>query len=375
MVSDGGYAGFGGGGGAGASHVNVKVVGGQYGLLFDQSEPCPVAAGVTLWNQTTAAVLYAGQQTMVIVGADIVLGRGATGAAVQPAAAAHPITLVDAVVTCGQGQAAFGNAASLFLQNVYVAPMCDLSNIGGPAAAVAAPHWQHVVELARGVDVEKSGFTMAMDLTYTNGVRTKGGTVHEVVPVVDSAAVPAGPSMVAKHTWDERSFPALETATDAVQECGAKGDGVTDDTQKLQDCLDRHAAVLLPKGRFRLSATLELRNGTQLLGLSQTLSYLMPLHTGFSGAVPGAGAPFQPLVRTAAGAPVTIAFVGMVSWWHVPVYTLDYRARGGLWRSNYETRVSECLWLNDYRNQTADPPCVAGFNITVPKTQVTGTGR
>ena len=46
--------------------------------------------------------------------------------------------------------------------------------------------------------------------------------------------------------------------------------------------MDSHTAVFLPKGRYRLSKTLELRNGTQLLGLSQTLSYLLPLHTGFS---------------------------------------------------------------------------------------------
>ena len=47
----------------------------------------------------------------------------------------------------------------------------------------------------------------------------------------------------------------------------------------------------------------------------------------------------------------------------------------GVWRSNYETRVSECLWLNDYHNQSTVPPCVQSFNLTVPKTQIKGTGK
>merc|ERR1712216_184403 len=47
------------------------------------------------------------------------------------------------------------------------------------------------------------------------------------------------------------------------------------------------------------------------------------------------------------------------------------RALGGLWRSNYETRVCECLWLNDY---AYGKDCKAGVNLTTPKTQIRGGG-
>lgn len=58
------------------------------------------------------------------------------------------------------------------------------------------------------------------------------------------------------------------------------------------------------------------------------------------------------------------------------MFTLDWRARGGLWRSNYETRVCECLWLANYAhadhgNRTACPPAIA---LATPKTQVRGGG-
>ena len=77
--------------------------------------------------------------------------------------------------------------------------------------------------------------------------------------------------------WNSGRFPSLETAADAVKLCGAKGDGKADDTLPLQHCLDTHDQVLLPKGLFRISATLTMRPGTALLGISQTHSVIAPL--------------------------------------------------------------------------------------------------
>ena len=49
-------AGFGGGGGAGASHVNVAAIGGQYGIIFNESEPGPVVVGGSFINQSKSAM-------------------------------------------------------------------------------------------------------------------------------------------------------------------------------------------------------------------------------------------------------------------------------------------------------------------------------
>lgn len=105
---------------------------------------------------------------------------------------------------------------------------------------------------------------------------------------------------------------------------------------------------------------------------------LMPLSSGLSsnGSVP------QPLVRTAEGSPATLAFVGISSWWHLQVYTLQWRSKGGLWRNNYETRVCECLWLTDYARSNVSNAsgagglsCPTAVTLAVPKTQVVGTGN
>ena len=72
----------------------------------------------------------------------------------------------------------------------------------------------------------------------------------------------------------------------------------------------------------RLGKTLDLNPDNRLVGLGQTLSVLMPLSSGFAGATSGSP---QPLVRTAPGSRAVLAFLGIVSWWHLEVYTLVRR--------------------------------------------------
>ena len=81
--------------------------------------------------------------------------------------------------------------------------------------------------------------------------------------------------------------------------------------------------------------------------------------------------------RLIEGVPVTVAFVGLTTFWQVDgVFTLDWRAKGGLWRNNYESRVCKCMWLTDYGSTNAAhgrhgtwPPanCTKGVLLTVPK--------
>ena len=112
----------------------------------------------------------------------------------------------------------------------------------------------------------------------------------------------AGPpsTVLSQHVlWDDATFPGFEqpTTVNAVEKCGVKGDGQTDDEPALAACLKQHRDVFLPKGYYRLGKTLELNAEQRLVGLSQTHSVLMPVTAGLANA----GSEPQPLVTTAEG--------------------------------------------------------------------------
>ena len=71
-----------------------------------------------------------------------------------------------------------------------------------------------------------------------------------------------------------------------------------------------------------------------------------------------------------------------MSWWHLDTPTLEWRG-GGLYRSNYDSRVCACVWFSNYgdlpkddlhRRHAATPPCSPATNLTSPKVVVTGHG-
>jgi hypothetical protein len=461
------FAGFGGGGGAGSSHVNVAAYGGQYGVYFDQSEPGPVVAGSTFVNQTVSGVRTGPdfQGPLVLVGVRVIQPTaGASGAAIDGAG-----FVIDSVIECGcatRTRTGTGTHASTS-NGPRVAGGGGTGSVAigwdahtGAGAYVARTYSRGCRTLAAGFAVDTSAcqlpigdagaasggccgdgseYTVANELA--SGSMWWDGTAlpnASIVNVTTAGSVPDG--MTSQHVgWDEATFPSFERrlpdgpVADAMLDCGAKGDGAADDTSALQACLDNHREVFLPKGLFRVSATLNLSAGGSLVGLSQVHSIIAPTSdfyhrqhpatatatataaataaatataTATAAAAPAAGTPTlpppprlpppaetsaatavvaMPLVRTAAGSRATLAYLGLVTWWHVPhVFTLDWRSRGGLWRSNYETRVPECQWLSDYGSgNTAHgqlgswPPagCKPAVKLTVPKTLVRGTGR
>ncbi len=430
-------AGFGGGGGAGTSHINVAVYGGVHGIYFCCSDGAPVIANAVLSGQSGSALVSMGGGPLIAVGVHITRGRNTTGPAILGAPGSNrrgeggQLSVLDTVVECGGSNLpAISASASLYVKEMWVC-RCGVV-VRHPGSRHSPVHvsvgkdapWHVVHELARGVDTPgaRPG-NLTMDVIYQNGLRHLGGTVTNV-SAASSAQPP--PEVLGQHAlWKEADFPSFESSdtVNAVVSCGVKGDNLTDDEPALSRCLTRHRDVFLPKGYYRLGRTLELNPENRLVGLSQTHTVLMPVSHGFTNRSkpatvgvrcttapqpcpnhagvtfcesddsphqcdrpmphkpcppcpspgPAPVSPAQPLVRTAKGETATIAFLGMNSWWHLPIYTLEWRSTGGLWRSNYETRVCECLWLANYRTPTT--PCTTAIRLGVPKTQILGTGN
>lgn len=372
--------------GAGGSHANIACYGAKYGLYIDNSQPVPVVVGATLVNQSISAVYYFSQETLSMVGVNIITSPTAAGPVITVTSPSTlGMTFVDVNITCtGANLTAISTKMSLHLRDVYVSG-CGVSvdqanapSIPGPGSACPgqAGAVTHISLYAKGNDPMPYYHS---DVVYINGSRQDGGLVS-TVDQCSSAGVPS--DLITRHLWDEASFPWVDApgTANAVTDCGAVGDGVTDDTAALQSCLSTHTSVFLPPGLFRISATLDLQPGGALVGMGNGASYILASSDGFPGA--NASNP-TPMVRTAANdaaaAPTILAFLGIVTWQHLPdVYTLNWRSQNpsSVWRVNFESRDCECLWLSAYQQLSPTiVPCKLPVNITMPKSVFRGVGR
>ena len=351
-------------------------------MWADDSQPVPVLVGARLINQSISAIAYSSQESLSLVGTSIVTAAGATGPAITfTAGSTRGASLVDVSIECyGARGVGIDTTQSLYMRDVYFRG-CDVavSQTGvEPLPGGTGGNWLHVTEWAAGV---QNSAWYNSNVTYTRGVRTPGGHVRSVETLPDGIAPPT--DMISRHVWDETRMASIDTpgVANARADCGARGDNVTDDTTALQTCLSTHLAVFLPPGLYRISAPLEMQVGGNLVGMGNAASFLLAATDGFPGATPASP---LPLLRTSdadregsSAAPTVIAFVGLVTWQHLAhVYTLDWRSRHplSLWRTNFESRNCECLWVSSY-STTPELPCKLPVNITIAKSVVRGLGR
>ena len=341
-----------------------------------------MGVGVRLSNQSVSAIVFKQQETLSLVGIEIFVPRFATGPAVVNLGP-RGMSIIDMKISC-EGttpRTAISTGASLYLRDFYVQGCSTVINqTSAPILRGAAvPDWLHVSTYAKGAGGNPGYVT---DVLYPDGQRAPGGLLSL------STILPAGTEpphdLLTKHVWVEESFSDMGApgVANAKSDCGAKGDGLHDDTVALQACLTSHTAVFLPPGLYRISATLDIPAGGSLVGMNNAVSVLLAASTGFSKAT-SASSP-QPMLRTADDSetshkPTTIAFIGVVTWQHLAyVSTLDWRTRHPLsiWRSNFESRNCECLWLSAYQQRSPTVvPCLLPVNITTPKSVFRGLGR
>jgi hypothetical protein len=89
---------------------------------------------------------------------------------------------------------------------------------------------------------------------------------------------------------DFPDFPAIDTWAN-LKTLGAKGDGVTDDTQAIQAAIDKYETIYVPQGWYRVSQTIKLKPNTKLIGLNPIATQFLiadntPAFGGFGGPVP-----------------------------------------------------------------------------------------
>lgn len=245
-------------------------------MYVEHAQPVPSGSGLTLIGQTITAVVFLSQETMSLVGVSIDVPSYASGPAIT---AKLGLSLVDVSITCrGGNQTAVSTVSTLYSRDLYVQG-CAVAIEQSGATGVRGPpsgQWLHVSLYAKGGPTNNPFYNT--DVVYVRGQRLSGGVVSETV----MTPTPPPDDLVSKHVWEESVFPDMGVAgvADARKDCGAQGDGHTDDTAALQACLSGHKAVFLPPGLYRISATLQLSSGSSLVGMNNAASVLVAASKG-----------------------------------------------------------------------------------------------
>ena len=307
--------------GSGGCTKSLTVVGGHIGLDLRTTQPTTPVVGLTLVGQTCTGVLYSGQQTLVLVAANITVASSASAAVVVPSGDAmcgsvqlpvNPgtrpgpqrsvgqVVIVDSVVSRlggnyggGSGRANAVNVqargcahvtsdTSVLLRNVWLAG-CDVAiNFSSPTAGrVAADSvrlpdhagWTHVDTVAVGIEPspttpsDQPGInrTLQYQSPIYNPMRMDTDRVVNLTSV--STEPPA--AMMAWHSSlaDEAASSFRNTASVLVTQYGAQGDGITDDTAAFE----RAIAAAVARGCAYVGCTVVVGVPAGTFLLSRTL--------------------------------------------------------------------------------------------------------
>ena len=212
--------------------------------------------------------------------------------------------------------------------------------------------------------------------SFSHGLRYSDiGAVPRIETSFDAAPVAASPPIVAS---DLPELPARDTWAN-VRDLGAKGDGVTDDTDVLQNAIKTHRALYLPCGFYVVRDTLTMRPDSVLIGLHPGATQLiLPDNTpGFQGA----GAP-KALLEAPSGGSNVVVGVGLYTSGANP------RAVAALWKAGSGSAMNDVRFLgghgtprpdgsreNPYnRDHSADPDPNRRWDSQYPSLWVTDGG-
>ena len=168
------------------------------------------------------------------------------------------------------------------------------------------------------------------------------------------------------------ALPAMGTWVN-VRTFGAKGDGETDDTQAFEQAIATGKPVYVPQGWYRLTRTLQMQPGTNLIGLHPfgTQFVLKESEPAFSGF----GTPV-PLVQSSKGGADVLNGIG------INTGAYNYRAVGVKWMAGEDSYLNDVKFVGGHgtlRKPTPGQPARrynrSAPRISSPENPVTETGK
>lgn len=159
----------------------------------------------------------------------------------------------------------------------------------------------------------------------------------------------------------EKELPALPAVKEwvSVAKYGAKGDGVTDDTEAFEKAIAENDAVYVPQGWYRLTRTLKMRPGTALIGLHPFATQFVlcesePAFSGFGGPVA--------LVESSEGGNDILNGIGIFTGGY------NYRAVGCKWMAGEKSYMNDVKFVGGHG--TMRRPSPAGSSAQAGRRQM-----
>lgn len=303
----GGYSGFFGLPGAGGGARNIEVVGGQYGITTKPVGSGSVVVGATLTGQTVAAIDYVALMPLVMVGFNITTAAPpAITTQIQWSSSGGVLTLVDGSIqlTGSPADVAIDNTLgkNLYLKNVYfVGADNGLLHSGSEPIVPANGAVTHVQEYSYNDqrylqanpgdpfnDPDDAGdldplFEVGDDDFPT--YRLVDGVISQApeVMTVTAGTIPA--DLISRHLAPIHEYEGQGSSSVINVKAApwnAAGDGSTDDRAAIQAAIDAAQPgqiVFLPRGRYMISNTLQLRSDTVLVGAGRQVALIDILDT------------------------------------------------------------------------------------------------
>lgn len=161
-----------------------------------------------------------------------------------------------------------------------------------------------------------------------------------------------------------------------LRDLGAKGDGVTDDTEIIQKAIDTYENIYVPAGWYVVSKTLKLRPGTKLIGLHPFATQFKLLES--TPAFSGFGSPVA-LVESSEGGDDILSGIG------INTGAYNYRACGIKWMAGADSYLNDVKFVGGHGSLRKPVPASAqntarsswngGRRISSPESPVTETGK
>ena len=290
--------------GAGGVAANLEAAGGQYGVIQGsrfygdlpgmglQSTAGPVVAGLTLENQTVAAILYGELcSPMTVAGFKITNSQGIRISNYPWATSYGVLTMMDGQIGINNAAnpAAIDNRAAgkdLYLRNVYISGTTNLVK-SGAYVTTGSGTWSYLAEYAYNDEdywaETDDNYRQGLINSYSliNGIVKNWITPFPISPKLTTNSGPPPADLVSRHLW--QSYPSYNGAANdpltVVVSTNLGCNNFNDSTVALQTSIDLASTnpayggrVFLPAGIYYITNTLTLHTNTVLLGVGRSMS-------------------------------------------------------------------------------------------------------